>query len=91
MVKLGHMCNARVMETKDNPGYYPEEDEYDLLGAAHALGKPGAPVSRKTVDRRIPPGTPGRRLTGAPGVPEVRIAARLVKALLPTPGGGPSE
>lgn len=43
-------------------------------------------VSVRTVDRHIPPGTPGRTdYTETPG--KVRIARSLLATLLPAPGG----
>lgn len=43
-------------------------------------------VSTRTIDRYIPAGTPGRTdYRTTPG--KVRIARRLVEALMPAPGG----
>lgn len=47
--------------------------------------------STRTIDRRIPPGTPGRTGPGRQGevvgTAEVRISRKLVEALMPAPGG----
>lgn len=76
------MCNDEHM--MNDHGFDPDTDEYTAAGAMQALD-----VSRATLDRWIPAGTEGRRLTDpAPGRPaQVRIAADLVRALLPLPAG----
>lgn len=69
--------------TELRTGYDPDNDEYTIEGACGALG-----VSRATLDRHIPPGTEGRRRLTSPGLAgQVRISGRLVKALVPLPGG----
>jgi hypothetical protein len=46
--------------------------------------------SVRTLDRHIPPGTPGRTTVpgvGLPGGRQTRIRRSLVEALMPAPGG----
>jgi hypothetical protein len=76
------MCHSRGMDNAE--GFDPETNEYSVIGAMRALD-----VSRATLDRWIPPGTAGRRLTQAyPGRPrEVRYAAALIHQFAPAPGG----
>jgi hypothetical protein len=76
------MCHSQRMDNAE--GYDPETKEYTVAGAMRVLG-----CSRATLDRWVPPGTEGRRLTQAsPGRPrEVRYAATLIHQLVPTPGG----
>ena len=62
---------------------------YTRTEAARKLG-----CSLRTLDRRIPPGTPGRTGGTTPGTrlrPGVRIDKKLIEALLPTPGGHDDE
>jgi hypothetical protein len=69
-------------------GYYPTTDEYDVAGACAALGG----ISRATLDRWIPPETPGRRRLDAPGVAgQVRIAGALVRQHAPLPAGADQQ
>jgi hypothetical protein len=70
--------------TEQPPGYDPDNDEYTAAGATAALN-----CSRSTLDRWIPVGTVGRRLTEPlPGQPsEVRISGAVVRHLMPLPAG----
>lgn len=81
------------MDTTHNPGYFPDTDEFDVIGACQALGRPGRPISRSTLDRWIPRGTKGRRMTraGETDRPEIRFSADLIKSRVPTPGGDAVE
>lgn len=65
-------------------GHDPDTDEYTAAGAMKALG-----VSRATLDRWLPPGSEGRRLTDpVPGRPaEVRISGEWIRRNLPIPAG----
>lgn len=62
----------------DETGYDPETDEYTIAGACRTLGG----ISRRTLDRWLPPGSPGRRTTRAPGPPQIRITGEALRALV---------
>lgn len=78
IVKLPHLCHDLGMTMDESTGYDREADEYTIEGACRFLGG----ISRATLDRWLPPNSPGRRTTRAPGQPRVLITGEVLRKMV---------